>query len=155
MEITPVTVYCLRMLQVVLGASLIVSCHSAAAQKRAPVKPDQETYGYLSGQFELIGRFPDSTKTFRGTVRLTFDGTRLRVERTVDGKTVIGSAKLDVSGPDRLEVLRASFPISGKDYEATYLWRSDLDNYPILTGRVFTRGTKSPGVEVWFPQTGP
>ncbi len=133
---------------------LLVSAGGIAAGQQARVEQEQEISGYLRGEYELIGRLPDSVKVFRGTVRLAIDGNRLRMERTINGRTVIGKARLDTSGPDRVEVLRASFTIDGKDYEATYLWRSDLDNYPIVTGRVFSKETKSPGVETWFPNAG-
>ncbi len=127
---------------------LLIPCCAIVAQEKTS---NAETYSYLAGQFELIGRLPDSAKTYQGTVRLVLDGARLRMERTIDGKKAVGSAKLDVSGSDRVEVLRGSFTIAGDKYEATYLWRSDLDNYPIVTGRVFGDGTKMPGIEAWFP----
>ena len=140
-------------LQRIVLCALLLTGGAMVAREQAPVRQDPDTCGYLKGQYELIGRFPDSTKIFRGTARLTFDGTRLHMERTMNGKTVAGTARLDVSGPDRIEVLRAKFAIEGEHYDATYLWRSDLDNYPILTGRVYRKGTKSPGVEALFPVT--
>jgi hypothetical protein len=33
----------------------------------------------------------------------------------------------------------------GKEYDATYRWQSDPDNYPRFTGFAYLAGTKSPG----------
>lgn len=58
-----------------------------------------------------------------------------------------------VAGADRIPVLRAHFSTDGQEYEATYLWRSELDNYPRVTGYIYLpkNQTKSPGIEALFP----
>jgi hypothetical protein len=48
-------------------------------------------------------------------------------------------------------VLRIHFHFDGKEYDATYRWQSDPDNYPRFTGYVYRAGTKSPGLEALFP----
>ncbi len=49
------------------------------------------------------------------------------------------------------DLLRIHFDFDGKEYDATYRWQSDPDNYPRFTGYVYFPGTKSPGLEALFP----
>ncbi len=140
--------------QLIVGAILPLSIGAVIAHAQATSQANADTYSYLSGRYEVIGRLPDSTRTYRGTIRLEFDGTQLRMKRTIRDETVVGSARIDVSGSDKVQVLRGTFSIGGEEFKATYLWRSDLDNYPIVTGRMFRDGTKTPGIEAWFPIPG-
>ena len=72
--------------------------------------------------------------------------------RTVEGKTGKCAARFDtVAGTDRIPVLRMRFRFDGTEYDATYSWQSDPDNYPRLTGYLYLSGTKSPGLEALFP----
>ena len=56
-----------------------------------------------------------------------------------------------VAGSDRIPVLRIHFHFDGKEYEVTYRWQSDPDNYPRFIGYLYLSGTKSPGLEALFP----
>ena len=58
--------------------------------------------------------------------------------RTVEGKTEKCAARFDtVAGTDRIPVLRMHFYFDGKEYDATYRWQSDPDNYPRFTGYLY------------------
>lgn len=106
----------------------------------------------MTGEYDLIGRKADSTKTYSGHVTLRDESGVLQVTRTVDGKTEKCSARFDtVAGTDRIPVLRMRFHFDGKEYDATYRWQSDPDNYPRFTGYLYLPGTKSPGLEALFP----
>ena len=108
--------------------------------------------GYMAGEYELIGRKPDSAATYTGYVTVRDDNGILQVTRVIDGKTEKCVARFDtVAGTDRIPVLRMHFHFDGKDYDATYRWQSDPDNYPRFTGYVYLAGTKSPGIEAFFP----
>jgi len=109
--------------------------------------------GFLAGEYDLIGRKPDSATTYTGRITIRDVGGTLRVTRTIDGKTERGIIQFDTVGADRIPVLRAHFSMDGRKYEATYLWRSDLDNYPRVTGYIYLpkNQTKSPGLEALFP----
>lgn len=108
--------------------------------------------GYMTGDYDLIGRRGDSTTTYTGHVTLRDDGKFLQVTRTVEGKTDKCTARFDtVAGSDRIPVLRMHFRFDGKEYDATYRWQSDPDNYPRITGYVYYADTKSPGLEALFP----
>ena len=75
-----------------------------------------------------------------------------KLTRTVEGKTDKCAARFDtVGGTDRIPVLRMHFRFDGKEYDATYRWQSDPDNYPRFTGYLYLSGTKSPGLEALFP----
>jgi hypothetical protein len=110
--------------------------------------------GFMSGEYELIGRKPDSTATYTGHVTLREESDTLHVTRSVNGKTSTGTLRFEtVGGTDRIPVARMQFTLDGVEYEVTYMWSSDADNYPRLTGYVYRPGnqTKSPGLEALFP----
>ena len=117
-------------------------------------KPLDEEFlrNYMAGEYDLIGRKADSSATYNGHVTLRDEGGVLQVTRTVEGKTDTCAARFDtVAGTDRIPVLRMHFRFDGKEYDATYSWQSDPDNYPRFTGYLYLSGTKSPGLEALFP----
>jgi hypothetical protein len=118
-----------------------------------PRQLDEESLrSYMAGEYDLIGRKADSAETYAGHLTLRDEGGVLQVVRTVDGKTDKCTARFDtVAGTDRIPVLRMRFHFDGKEYDATYRWQSDPDNYPRFTGYVYLTGTKSPGLEALFP----
>ncbi|MGE5208138.1 MAG: hypothetical protein ACM3KL_02280 [Alphaproteobacteria bacterium] len=110
--------------------------------------------GFMSGEYALIGRKPDSTATYTGRVTLREESDTLLVTRIIDGRTSTGSLRFEtIAGTDRIPVARMQFTLDGVVYEATYMWSSDADNYPRFTGYVYRPGnrTKSPGLEALFP----
>jgi hypothetical protein len=141
----------MRVLAAILAILLFAPslCYSDADPK--PV--DEEFLrSYVAGEYDLIGRKPDSTATYTGHVTLRDEGGVLQVTRTIDGKTDKCSARFDTgAGADRIPVLRMHFSFDGKEYDATYRWQSDPDNYPRFTGYVYVAGIKSPGLEALFP----
>jgi hypothetical protein len=136
------------------GACLlaIVTCLGAAPVERGNESPPVD---YFVGEYAVIGRSPDSKASYSGTVKLQAqaDG-RFVMIRKIGGHESRGTAFLAHADPpaDRPAVLRIRFNENGKEFEGTFLWRSDLDNYPRLTGFIYQNGkTKSPGLEAWFP----
>lgn len=110
--------------------------------------------GFMAGEYDLIGRKPDSTTTYTGRVTFRADGDTLQATRTINGKTAKTTIRFDtVAGADRIPVLRMRFIFDGVEYEATYRWQSDPDNYPRFTGIIYRpdNQTKSPGLEALFP----
>jgi len=133
------------------GILLIAVSASSDETDRKPV--DEEFLrNYMAGEYDLIGRKADSSATYNGHVTLRDEGGLLQVTRTVEGKTDTCAARFDtVAGTDRIPVLRMHFHFDGKEYDATYRWQSDPDNYPRFTGYLYLSGTKSPGLEALFP----
>jgi len=130
---------------------LIAVSASSGETDRKPL--DEEFLrNYMAGEYDLIGRKADSSATYNGHVTLRDERGVLQVTRTVEGKTDKCAARFDtVAGSDRIPVLRMRFRFEGKEYDATYSWQSDPDNYPRLTGYLYLSGTKSPGLEALFP----
>jgi len=78
----------------------------------------------MAGEYDLIGRKADSSATYKGRVTLRNEGGVLQVTR---------------------------FHFDGNEYDATYRWQSDPDNYPRFIGYLYLSATKSPGLEALFP----
>ena len=141
----------------VLGASLAILVLLPAVSGRcsdADSKPLDEEFlrNYMAGEYELIGRKADSTSTYSGHITLRDEAGVLQVTRTVEGNIEKCVARFDtVAGDDRIPVLRMHFHLDGKEYDATYRWQSDPDNYPRFTGYLYLSSTKSPGLEALFP----
>jgi len=135
-----------------IWATLLVAVSAGSGE--TDQKPLDEAFlrSYMAGEYDLIGRKADSALTYNGHVTLRDEGGLLQVIRTVEGKTDKCAARFDtVAGADRIPVLRMHFRFDGKEYDAIYRWQSDPDNYPRFTGYVYLSGTKSPGLEAFFP----
>jgi hypothetical protein len=134
-----------------LAVILFADSARSADADRKPLD-EQFLRSYMAGEYDLIGRKADSSATYNGRVTLRDEGGVLQVIRTVEGKTDKCAARFDtVAGTDRIPVLRMRFRFDGTEYDATYSWQSDPDNYPRLTGYLYLSGTKSPGLEALFP----
>ena len=113
---------------------------------------DEPLYEFLYGSYQVIGRLPDSNQLYSGKVEFKLSGNRLEVVRLIGGHRVRGIGKIETATPDKIKVLRVHFRSKDKDYEATYLIGSDLDNHGRLTGHVYFKdgGTRAPGLEALF-----
>lgn len=113
---------------------------------------DEPLYDFLCGSYHVIGRLPDSDQLYSGKVEFRLSGNQLEVVRLIGGLRVRGIGKIETATPDKIKVLRVHFQSKDKDYEATYLIGSDLDNYGRLTGYVYFRDgeTRMPGLEALF-----
>jgi hypothetical protein len=109
-------------------------------------------YGHLQGTYILIGKAPDSNMTYHGTMELIKKENGLKVVRAISGKTVTGKGKIEHVTADKTQVLRVRFSENKKQYEATYVISSDLDNYGRLTGYLYEQDGKTelPGFEALF-----
>ena len=131
---------------------MLASQSTLCADPEGKQLDEESLRNYMAGEYDLIGREADSTATYAGHVTLRDQGGVLQVMRTIEGKTDKCAARFDtVAGADRIPVLRMHFLFDGKEYDATYRWQSDPDNYPRFTGYVYLAGTKSPGLEALFP----
>jgi hypothetical protein len=136
-----------------LAAISFIGSHSSfGAYTNAKPIDEDSLRGYMAGEYALIGRKADSTTTYTGHVTLRDENGVLQVIRAIEGKIDKCTARFDtVAGADRIPVLRMHFYFDGKEYDATYRWQSDPDNYPRFTGYVYLTDTKSPGLEALFP----
>ena len=130
--------------------SLVNSVRCSDAE-RNPID-QQSLRSYMVGEYDLIGRKPDSTLTYSGHVKVREENGGLQFTRTIGRNTYKCFARFDtVAGDDRIPVLRMHFDLDGIAYDASYRWQSDPDNYPRFTGYVYLTSTKSPGLEALFP----
>ena len=129
-----------------------VVCLSCPAWAKDVGSKNEFLYEFLQGRYELIGRVPDSNKTYTGKVVLRKSGDYFEVIRRIEGKEIKGIGKIERATADKIRVLRVRFVDGNKSYEATYLIGSDLDNYGRLTGYLYLKegGTKVPGLEALF-----
>jgi hypothetical protein len=138
-----------------LSAALVLLFACTADHAIAGKPLDKEFLrGFMSGEYELIGRKPDSAVTYTGHVTLREESDTLHVTRIIDGKTTNTTMRFEtIGGTDHIPVARMQFTLDGVEYEATYMWSSDPDNYPRFTGYIYRPGnrTKSPGLEALFP----
>lgn len=135
-----------------IGAILLVAVSVPSAETDTKSLDEEFLRHYMSGEYDLVGRKADSIATYNGHVTLGDEEGVLQVTRIVDGRTDKCAARFDtVAGTDRIPVLRMRFYFDGREYDATYRWQSDPDNYPRFTGYLYLSGTKSPGLEALFP----
>jgi hypothetical protein len=106
---------------------------------------------FLAGDYRLIGQQPDSGAPYVGKVTLREQKGQFQVIRKTGDTTTHGTGSITTAG-EATAVLRCRFDVAGVAYEATYLWRSDMDNYPRISGYVYRKQgeTKSPGLEALF-----
>lgn len=134
-------------------SAMLLFANSTLCADADKKQPDEGSLrNYMTGEYELIGRKADSTETYSGHVSLRDENGVLQVTRTIQGKIDECVARFDtVAGDDRIPVLRLHFRFDGREYDATYRWQSDPDNYPRFTGYLYLAETKSPGLEALFP----
>ncbi|HPI92372.1 MAG TPA: hypothetical protein PLT09_13545 [Deltaproteobacteria bacterium] len=117
------------------------------------IADDESLYGFLAGRYITIGKELNSDRTYCGKVVFSHEKGHLMVTRDIGGKISKGEGRIEHAlGPDKADVLRVRFVQAGQEYEITYLWQSDLDNYARLSGYLYQPGRKtdSPGMEALF-----
>ena len=89
---------------------------------------------------------------YSGKVEFKLSGNQLEIVRLIGGHRARGIGRIETATPDKIKILRVHFRSKDKNYEATYLIGSDLDNHGRLTGHVYIKGggTKAPGLEALF-----
>src|SRR5512136_1509094 len=132
--------------------TIVLAFVSGVVWAQAKDLHDEPLYDFLCGSYQVIGRLPDSDQLYSGKVEVKRSGNQLEVVRLIGGHHVRGIGKIEIATPDKIKVLRVHFRSKDKDYEATYLIGSDLDNQGRLTGFVYLKGggTKAPGLEALF-----
>lgn len=112
------------------------------------------TLGFLAGDYILIGRRIGSHETYTGSIRFIYNEKDrcLDMKRTIAGQTVSGTARIVPVLAGDAQALRLSYIEKGIEYEGTFLWRGDLDNYGRLSGFIYIKGTNPdlPGLEAYF-----
>lgn len=117
-------------------------------------KDVNNTLQFLTGDYLLVGKKPDSNVTYSGTISFAYKEEKKELEfiRIINGKKTKGIAKIEKALGGESEVLRLRFIEDKLEYEGTFLWRSDLDNYGRLSGYIYLKNgsTTNPGLEAYF-----
>ncbi len=111
-------------------------------------------YDFLVGNYECVGRWPDSSQTYSGRVEISKAAQGITIIRTIDGRRIEASGKFGTATLDKAQVLRVTFVRDGEDFEQTCLVNGDLDNYARVTCYSYTSKTKKVGLEAWFADHG-
>ena len=108
--------------------------------------------GFIIGKYFLLGKAVNSHKTYFGEITLEGTKSGIKITRSINGKTIKGTAALEKTMGDNVSVLRMRFEENQIKYETTCLISSDLDNYARMTCHVYEPGksTKNPGLEALF-----
>ena len=130
----------------------VLAVASSFAWAQAKELSDEPLYDFLCGSYHVIGRLPDSNQLYSGKVEFKLSGNQLEIVRLIGGHRARGIGRIETATPDKIKVLRVHFRSKDRDYEATYLIGSDLDNHGRLTGYIYFKGraTKTPGLEALF-----
>jgi len=114
--------------------------------------PGEFLSSFVQGNYEIIGRLPDSDTLYTGIAIIRGEKGQLQMVRTINGQTINATARIERAAIAETWVLRAQFSVNDVIYEAAYLIHSDLDNYARLSGYIYQEGkhTKKPGLEAWF-----
>jgi len=107
---------------------------------------------FVVGKYLLIGKAVDSDTTYTGKVEIYKKDSLLKVNRTIKGQTIVGSAAIESALNGETKALRIRFNDNGIKYEETCLWSSDLDNYARISCYLYQPGerTINPGLEALF-----
>lgn len=116
--------------------------------------PGMAQYRFLVGNYECIGKWPDSKKTYSGRVVISELEDGVKMVRTINGKKVEAVGKYGTATPDEIRVLRVKFIQDGVGYDETCMVGGDLDNYSRITCYVYTGNSKRVGLETLFPDYG-
>jgi len=136
----------------VIMLMLIVSFSAGFAQENEKDADLEFLSEFLNGSYHLIGKQPDSERTYSGKVTIWFVGGQWEVTRIIEGHEIKGIGKVEIAAMGEEKVLRVRFRQKKRGYEVTYLIDSDLNNYGRLSGYLYLEegGTKSPGLEALF-----
>lgn len=108
---------------------------------------------FVTGRFQLIGRYPDSQQTYTGTARIERVEKQIRLIRNIAGKKTRIYGVIRRADPGEAYVLAFKWQ-QGTAMEMVCLIGSDLDNYPRLTCHWGRAGNPhgQPGMEAYFAQ---
>ncbi|GAA3941158.1 hypothetical protein [Litoribacillus peritrichatus] len=107
---------------------------------------------FVLGQYHLIGKAPDSSRTYAGQLEIYEQDQQLKIKRIINEQEILGTAAIESALHGESHVLRMRFNENNQSFETTCLIRSDLDNYARISCYLYQPGvrTKEPGLEALF-----
>ena len=150
MQVCPAALLALTL----IAAPIAASAETPAGAANAIAAEDEAMRGdFVIGRYDLIGRHPDSGRSYSGQAVIDYVGRHLRLTREIAGKRTEVYGIVRRASPGEAWVL--SFAWGSKPtMEMVCLIGSDLDNYARLTCHWGRAGNphKRPGVEAYFSQ---
>jgi hypothetical protein len=135
---------------------LFLSCLACVSGLPAHAADDDDEplqWSFVPGRYQLIGRHPDSQRTYAGTARIDRVGKEIRLSREISGKRSEMFGVVRRADPGEAYVLHFKW---GRTHpmEMVCLIGSDLDNYARLTCHWGRKGNphRQPGIEAYFAQ---
>lgn len=119
---------------------------------KRPEKIDPEFPAGLVGNYEIIGRWPDSDTTYSGHLEIKDGGTSYSLKRTVGGNTIKGEAWIEFCSPDKFMVFKFKYTNAPKAFAGTCYFRGNSDNYYLIScyTRLDKTKYKNHGLEAMF-----
>jgi len=133
--------------------TLAVLLTALAFPAAAAEQDESPHWSFVPGRYQLIGRHPDSLRTYTGTARIERVGKKLRLSREIDGRKSQFFGIIRRADPGEAYVLAFKWD-EKSPMEMVCLIGSDLDNYARLTCHWGKAGNphKQPGMEAYFAQ---
>lgn len=116
------------------------------------VSADEFLHGFIQGNYLLVGKAPESDKTYQGKVQILEKKSGLVAIRSIDGQRTEATAAVESVLAGEAKVLRIRFAEGESKYEETCLIDTDLDNYARLSCYLYHADghTTKPGLEALF-----
>lgn len=112
-------------------------------------------WDFVVGRYQLIGRAPDSTRTYHGSAKIEHIGKTLRLTRIIERKTQVVHGVVRRADPGEAYVLAFAWKSeAARPMEMVCVIGGDLDNYARLTCHwgIKANPHKQPGMEAYFAQ---
>ena len=115
-----------------------------------PDRIDPEFLVGLFGNYEIVGREPDSGITYSGELEIQNSKNGYALKRIVSGETAIGKAWVEFCSPDKFPVLKFKYEKMKQPLEGSCFLRMDGDNYYLISCRTEYGKSKRGGLESMF-----
>lgn len=140
-----------KSLHILVTCLVLSGCFARVGHAREELA-DEFFAEFLVGRYHVVGRSVDTRVPYAGSVTISRESGVLRMRRDIQGKSTIAGAEIARSRAEGTPMLRVTFEEDGVNYEGSYTWSSDLDNYARISGTIVKRGEKTdnPGLECLF-----
>jgi hypothetical protein len=119
---------------------------------------EQENFlaGFVLGKYYLIGKTLNDEQSYFGEIEFNQSNSKnendMTFVKTIDHNKIEGTAKIEKTDSEGINVLRLQFKKEKKLFEQTCMVNSDLDNYARISCYLYEKNvnTDKPGLEAFF-----
>ncbi len=128
---------------------LAVALFAASMPAHAAMKQQEKEslMAALAGEYVVVVKEFISEKTHVGAFSLSGEGRNYRAERIMGGRKIIGRAEITDATPDRIPLLCIDYMRGNRQ---CYLWKFDMENYPVLMNAVIPNAPGTGNYEALF-----